>query len=129
MHPFIEKEAISNEELADVAAYLYALPVPASNGKGAGKQLDLGKHLYDRDCASCHGKNGEGDGAKFYPRVAGQHYAYLLRETKESRDKGRRNSNPAMVKVVKDYVDSDIEAVSDYMSRLTVAATAKAPKK
>jgi cytochrome c553 len=118
MHPFIEKEAISNENLADVAAYLHALPVPATNGKGNGKQLDLGRHLYERDCASCHGKKGEGDGAKFYPRVAGQHYKYLQRETFESRDKGRRNANPDMVKVLKHYVDSDIEAVSDYMSRL-----------
>jgi cytochrome c553 len=120
MHPFIEKDAVSNLELADIAAYLHAMPVPASNGKGGGKQLDLGKHLYDRDCASCHGKNGEGDGAKFYPRVAGQHYQYLRRESLESRDKGRRNANPEMVKVLKNYVDSDIEAVSDYMSRLTV---------
>jgi cytochrome c553 len=118
MHPFIEKEAISNEDLANVAAYIHALPVPATNGKGNGKQLDLGKHLYERDCATCHGKSGEGDGVKFYPRVAGQHYKYLLRETQESRDKGRRNSNPDMVKILKHYVDSDIEAVSDYMSRL-----------
>lgn len=118
MHPFIEKEAISNEDLADIAAYLHALPVPATNGKGNGRQLDLGKHLYERDCATCHGKRGEGDGTKFYPRVAGQHYKYLSRETFESRDRGRRNANPDMVKVLKHYVDSDIEAVSDYMSRL-----------
>lgn len=121
MHPFIEKDAVSNADLANIAAYLHAMPVPTSNGKGSGKQLDLGKHLYDRDCASCHGKNGEGNGAKFYPRVAGQHYQYLLRETLESRNKGRRNANPEMVKVVKHYVDSDIEAVSDYMSRLAVS--------
>lgn len=127
MHPFIEKDAVTSDELADIAAYLASLPAPASNGKGSGKQLDMGKHMYDRDCASCHGKSGEGDGAKFYPRVAGQHYAYLLRETKESRDKGRRNSNPEMVKVLKNYVDSDVEAVSDYMSRLTLPA--KASKK
>jgi len=122
MHPFIEKEAISNEDLANIAAYLHAMPVPASNGKGSGMQLDLGKHLYERDCASCHGKKGEGEGAKFYPRVAGQHYKYLLRETYESRDRGRRNANPDMVKVLKHYVDSDIEAVSDYMSRLKTSS-------
>jgi len=122
MHPFIEKEAISNDDLANIAAYLHAMPVPASNGKGSGKQLDLGKHLYERDCASCHGKKGEGDGAKFYPRVASQHYKYLLRETFESRDRSRRNANPDMVKVLKHYVDSDIEAVSDYMSRLKTSS-------
>lgn len=122
MHPFIEHDVVASNELADIAAYLHGLPVPASNGKGDGRQPDLGRHLYDRDCASCHGAHGEGDGAKFYPRVAGQHYNYLYRETLESRDKGRRNSNPEMVMVLKHYVDSDVAAVSDYMSRLVPPA-------
>jgi cytochrome c553 len=50
--------------------------------------------------------------------VAGQHYSYLKRETRESRDQGRRNASPEMVKVLKRYSDTDVEAVSDYMSRL-----------
>lgn len=118
MHPFIDHDVVASDEIADIAAYLQNLEVPASNGKGDGTLLELGKHLYQRDCASCHGAHGEGNGAKFYPRVAGQHYQYLYRETLESRDKGRRNSNPEMVRVLKEYVDSDIAAVSDYMSRL-----------
>lgn len=127
MHPFIEHDVVASNELADIAAYLHSLPVPATNGKGDGKLLELGKHLYARDCAECHGPQGEGKGEKFYPRVAGQHYSYLYRETLESRDKGRRNSNPEMVKVLKEYVDSDIAAVSDYMSRLQPPASTPKP--
>lgn len=122
MHPFISGEVIPADDIAHIAAYLYQLPVPTSNGKGKGKLLELGRHLYDRDCAECHGKNGEGDGAKFYPRVAGQHYAYLYRESRESRDKGRRNSNPDMVRVIRHYTNDDLRAVSDYMSRLVPPA-------
>lgn len=122
MHPFITGEVVSGEDIAHIAAYLHSLPVPASNGKGSGRLLELGKHLYERDCASCHGKYGEGDNAKFYPRVAGQHYAYLLRESKESRDKGRRNSNPDMVRLIRHYTNDDLAAVSDYMSRLVPPA-------
>jgi cytochrome c553 len=118
MLDFIVEEVIPEEKIADIAAYLYTLPVPTTNGKGDGNMLELGKHLYDRDCAECHGKQGEGDGAKFYPRVAGQHYAYLYRESRESRDKGRRNSNAEMVRIIKHYTDDDLAAVSDYMSRL-----------
>lgn len=118
MHPFITGEVVAEQEIAHIAAYLNSLPVPTTNGKGNTRMLDLGKHLYERDCAVCHGKYGEGDGARFYPRVAGQHYAYLYRESKESRDKGRRNSNPEMVRVIKNYTDDDLKAVSDYMSRL-----------
>lgn len=118
MHPFISGEVVAAEDVAHIAAYLHGLPVPASNGKGNGRLLEMGKHLYERDCASCHGKHGEGEGTKFYPRVAGQHYAYLYRESKESRDKGRRNSNAEMVRVIKHYTEDDLKAVSDYMSRL-----------
>ncbi|MEW5771600.1 MAG: c-type cytochrome [Pseudomonadota bacterium] len=118
MHPFITGEVVPERDIADIAVYLHGLPVPASNGKGSGRMLELGRHLYERDCAECHGKRGEGDGARLYPRVAGQHYAYLLRESMESRDRGRRNANPDMVRRIRHYTDDDLAAVSDYMSRL-----------
>lgn len=118
MLDFIVEEVVPAEQIAHIAAYLHSLPVPATNGKGDGRMLDLGKHLYERDCAACHGKDGEGIGEKFYPRVAGQHYNYLYRESKESRDKGRRNSNAEMVRLIRHYTDDDLKAVSDYMSRL-----------
>ena len=120
MYPFSGDWIVSAEEIADIAAYLNALPIPATNGKGNGYSLKRGKTLYDKDCASCHGKTGEGDARKFYPMVAGQHFSYLKRETRESRNQGRRNASPEMVKVLKGYSDADVEAVSDYMARLKV---------
>lgn len=118
MHPFIEDDMVPGGSMPHIAAYLSCLPAPIENGKGSGRALAKGKTLYERDCASCHGNSGEGDAARFYPRVAGQHYAYLVRESIESRDEGRRNANAEMVRVIKPYSDQDIEAVSDYMSRL-----------
>ena len=61
---------------------------------------------------------GEGDQAKFYPVLAGQHYKYMLRQITDIRDGRRRNANPEMVEVVKKYTDEDLSAVVDYMSRL-----------
>lgn len=122
MYPFADRHVLSPQDIADVALYLQGLPVPANNGKGPGDNLDRGRTLYENDCASCHGDDGEGDENKFYPRVSGQHYAYLLREGVEIRDGRRRNANPRMVKVVKPYSDSDMRAVSDYMSRLPVGS-------
>lgn len=121
MFPFVGEWLATTGELADMAAYLKTLPPPADNLKGEGKNLAQGKALYDKDCASCHGKSGEGDAKKFFPMVAHQHYPYLKRETRESRDFGRRNANPDMAKALKGYSDADVEAVSDYMSRLTLA--------
>ncbi len=122
MDPFIEEDTVPGGQITHIATYLSCLPTPTENGKGSGRDLARGKTLYQRDCASCHGDQGEGDAARFYPVVAGQHYAYLRRESVESRDLGRRNANAEMVKVIKPYSDQDIDAVSDYMSRLVAPA-------
>jgi cytochrome c553 len=123
MEPFIDDHVLTAFDIADIAVFLEALPVPTANGKGAGTALAHGKQLYDKDCADCHGAKGEGNGPKFYPMVAAQHYRYLLREVQLIRDGDRRNANPDMVSVIKDYQLADMEAVSDYMSQFA------APKK
>lgn len=128
MHPFAGARVISVEEIADIAAFLHRLPVPADNGKGKGDALPRAKALYAKDCESCHGENGEGSAEKFYPIVASQHYLYLLRETRDIRDGKRRNANPKMVKVVKKFSDADMEAVSDYISRLSLPVRESAAK-
>ena len=118
MQPVVVDTAFTMTHLTDIAAYLQALPFEGSIGKGPGKDLTLGKLLYERDCASCHGASGEGDAAKFNPMVAAQHYRYLLREVIAIRDGSRGNSNAEMVKVVKPYNPAEIDAVSDYMSHM-----------
>jgi cytochrome c553 len=119
MHPFIAKDVVSTEEIAHIAAYLAGLPAATGNGKGDGKRLAHGKALYEKDCASCHGVKGEGVADKFIPRLASQHYSYLLRENRaiQSASGKRRDADPAMVKALKGYRYQDIAAVSDYLSR------------
>lgn len=118
MQPLVAAPVLTLAQIADVVAYLQALPVSAANGKGPGTQLERGQQLYAKDCMACHGAKGEGDAGRFVPAVAAQHHEYLLREVIAIRDGTRGNSNPEMVKVVKDYGPADIEAVADHMSRL-----------
>lgn len=118
MLPFADHQALSVQDIADIAAYLQALPVPANQGQGAGDALARGGKLYAADCAVCHGAQGEGSAAKLYPRVSGQHYRYLLREGLMIRDGRRHNANPDMVEAIRNYTDEEIAAVSDHMSRL-----------
>ncbi len=119
MYPFA-KTLTDPQELADVAAYIETLPIPPNNGKGpGGDHLKQGKELYDRDCVKCHGNNGEGSLKDFYPVLAGQHYAYLLRQIGDIAGGKRRNANPDMVKVVKGYSREQLEAVTDYMSNIS----------
>ena len=118
MVPFSEEHVLNTQEIADIAAYLQALPIPANLGRGPGNALARGNELYAKDCATCHGDRGEGKAEKFFPLLAGQHFKYVLREARFIRDGKRGNANPDMVKVIKSYGDEDLEAVADYISRL-----------
>ena len=129
MYPFAQ-QLTDPQELADVAAYIQTLCIPVDHGKGTGdaKLLAEGKALYEKECQTCHGPNGEGDAKKFYPVIAGQHYKYLLRQMTEIRDGHRRNANPDMVKVIKPYTNDQLVAISAYQSSLTMPGSMCKPK-
>jgi len=139
MYPFA-KELTDAQELANVSAYIESLCIPVDHGKYEGPdaalQIAKGKDMYEKQCLECHGKSGEGDKAKFYPVIAGQHYKYLLRQMTEIRDGHRRNANPDMVKVIKPYTNEQLVAISAYQASLSMPGSmckggkpAAAPKK
>jgi len=106
------------QSLADVAAYINQLPMIPNNSVGYGAQLAEGKKLYDDNCKECHKANGEGDAAKFYPRIQGQHYNYLVRQLNWIKNGKRRNADKKMVKQLQKFTFRDIDLMSDYVSRL-----------
>ncbi|MBT7307029.1 MAG: cytochrome c, partial [Gammaproteobacteria bacterium] len=73
MYPFsTERYLGGSQEIADVTAYITALPINSNSQHGTGRDLELGKSLFEKNCAKCHGENGEGDAENFYPRLAQQ---------------------------------------------------------
>jgi cytochrome c553 len=126
MHPFAL--SMTPQDIVDTAAYMSSLKPTAENGKGPGNNLKGGEELYKKDCQSCHGAKGEGNEEKVIPVLAGEHFKYMQRQIGEMREGKRKNADKDMLKVVKPYSDADIEAVSDYLSRLTVAARGKKGK-
>ena len=106
------------QSIADVVAYVSELPRAPTPGVGAGDSLAYGKQVYARLCASCHGAGGEGDDAKEIPRLAGQQYAYLLRQLYDAVDGRRPNFPVAHVRLLKRFERQDFVGVADYLSRL-----------
>ena len=131
MYPFAVT-LVDPQELADVSRYIESLCIPTDHGKYEGAdaaiQVSQGKEMYEKECKECHGATGEGDKAKFYPVIAGQHYKYLLRQMTEIRDGHRRNANPDMVKVIKPYTNEQLVAISAYQSSLTMPGSMCKPK-
>jgi len=126
MEPFISPDAVSVDEIADIAAYLSTLTTIKENGKGPGDQVRAGEALYtQKGCVKCHGNRGEGNGEKLYPALAAQHYSYLLREMEMIRTMARGNSHPDMVAALRDLSPADMEALADYLARLPDRRLAK----
>ena len=119
MYPFAMPGAFGGaQEMADVAAYIAAMPMDPDNGVRPGFELSRGKRLYDDLCAYCHGERGEGDDKKHIPLIQGQHYEYLVRQFRWIAMGKRRNVDSEMVEQIQQYRSPDISAVMDYVSRL-----------
>jgi len=128
MLPHASAQAIGGPQaVADVAGYVDSLKMTIDNGKGSGRDLELGERVYRENCARCHGAQGEGDGEKFVPRIQSQHYKYMLRQFRAIKDGKRRNANPEMAAQIQELKDKDVEAVLDYASRLEPPKDLQAP--
>ncbi len=76
-----------------------------------------GVQVYLAQCAFCHGPGGEGDEKELVPRVAGQHYEYLLRQIHDAVDGRRPNFSRSHVRRLKKLDRDDIVGLADALSR------------
>jgi cytochrome c553 len=110
----------SAQDIADVAAYVSEIEIPPNEGinVGSGEFLARGTEVYGRSCAACHGKYGDGSDRQQIPKVAGQNYAYLVRQIHDAVE-GRRPNFPAShVDLLKRLDYADIVGVADYLARI-----------
>ena len=119
MRAFASQRALGDaQNIADVAGYIAQLPMTPYNGQAPGGDLELGRQIYQRECADCHGDRGEGDDKKHIPAVYGQHYQYLTRQFHWIRNGRRRNADSEMVKQIERFTAHDISAVMAYTASL-----------
>ena len=114
-------ELASPQDLVDVAGYAASLrrPPPPRGGMGDGTAVKEGQIVYYRECAECHGRLAEGDLRTLRPRLAGQHYAYLLRQLNETATGQRPGMDDAHVKRIGALTEDERAAVADHLSRLS----------
>ena len=105
------------QAISDVAGFLATLEVTVQAGIGPATYLSAGRQTYLARCSSCHGSAGQGNEKALVPRLAGQHYAYLLRQLHDAID-GRRpqlaSSHGAMLK---DLDRDALQGMADLLSR------------
>jgi cytochrome c553 len=115
-HHLIDAQAI-----ADVATYVHHLSVETPPGIGDGELVDHGADVYAQKCLSCHGREAQGEGKAMVPRLAGQHYEYLMRQIYDAVDGRRPNFSAVHVRLLARLDRDDIVGLADYLSRLTAS--------
>lgn len=114
---------LSDQDMKNISGWLAAQK--AKGGFAKDKDLVLlGERIFrggiqDRNiaaCAGCHSPNGAGLPVQ-YPRLAGQHADYTIKQLVEFRDGKRGNSLP-MTQVAAKLNDREIKAVADYIAGL-----------
>jgi cytochrome c553 len=113
------------QDILDVASYAAGLkrPPPRAGGMGDGKSLHEGQVVYYRECAACHGRLGEGDLETLHPRLAGQHYLYLLKQLYDTASLTRPGMDEEHVRRISALTDAERAGVADYLSRVTPELT------
>jgi len=116
---------LNDEDMENLAAYYSSLPL--TPGAAAADQVALGEKIYRAGnaatglpaCMSCHGPNGMGVPEANYPRISGQHGAYMEKALKDFRGGARANDvNKMMRDVAAKMSDADIAAVASYLQGL-----------
>lgn len=115
MKPFIEK--LSREDMLDLAAFFAAQKPRSPNFKADPAKVGRGKLKADEVlCTMCH--LGGFKGQNEIPRVAGQHYAYIVKQMKDFRHARRTNDAGNMASVAKTLSDRDIDDLAHYLTDL-----------
>jgi cytochrome c553 len=91
---------------------------------GDPKRIPAGAQLYtngvpDRGvtpCSSCHGATGQGMAA--FPRLAGQHYDYVVKQLNIFQKTDDRPDGAVMKTVVHDLTQDDMKNVAAYVQNL-----------
>lgn len=117
----------SSQDLTDVAAYASRLERfgARSNAVGSGAHLNEGASVYFRRCEACHGPLGQGDVLRFRPRLAGQHYIYLLKQLTDTALGQRPGMDPEHVTRIRALSENEAAGVADYLSRLSPDLTSQ----
>jgi cytochrome c553 len=104
------------QDIADIANYVAGMESQPAVAAGDGAQLQHGAELYSGLCAGCHGAAAQGDNQLLIPRLAGQHYEYILRQMYDAVDSRRPNFTREHVSLFKRFERNDLVGIADYMS-------------
>ncbi|HXY21454.1 MAG TPA: c-type cytochrome [Burkholderiaceae bacterium] len=108
---------LSREDMLDLAEYFSSQTEAPSTYKVESAKVAEGKKIADNAlCPMCH--SGGFSGQNEIPRVAGQHYEYIVKQLKDFRARVRTNDAGNMTAYAHGLTDDQIEALAQYITNL-----------
>lgn len=113
--------SLSRQDMQDLAAY-YAVQTPAVPPPPRDPaKAEVGRRLVKAHyCDSCHAPGLVGQ--KHIPRLAGQHYAYLVTQLRAYKTQQRTDLDGTMTIVAQPLSNEEIEALAEYLASLPAGA-------
>jgi cytochrome c553 len=108
---------MATQAIADVATYVSELEWKPTEDIGDGELVAHGEQVYLQTCQSCHGPTAEGAAAKLVPRLAGQHYPYLIREMHDAVEGRRPNFSLKHIRLLQRLDRDDFVGLAEFLSR------------
>lgn len=137
MFPYTQERELSEQDIADVSAYLASVELPTewpkfSPGDDALTRLsavekvmiiartpgdvDNGGRIYGQECALCHGEDGRGK--RKFPRLVGQYSNYLLKQMEAYRKGERPHDEEGMTGALIPLKATDLQDILAYLTTL-----------
>lgn len=116
--------SLTDEQIKGLAAYYAAQTPQIQKVEGDPARFESGKSIFAKGvadravpaCASCHGPEGKGNAA--FPRLAGQHADYLMKQLRVFQRTNERPEGAVMKTVAHELSAQNIRDVADYLQAL-----------
>ena len=108
---------LTKQQMNDLGYWFASQKAKSTGFKANGTKVTEGKKVADNAlCPMCH--LGGFSGQNEVPRVAGQHYDYILKQLMDFKYKRRTNDAGNMQSVVRTLSDEDLERLAQYAANL-----------
>jgi cytochrome c553 len=137
MYPYTQERELPDEDIEAVSEYLAAIELPTKWPEfkdsddaltrleamekvmvvpRAEGDIENGKAIYQKNCASCHARNGHGRGK--FPMLVGQYTIYLKKQA-DSYLKGERpHDEEGVTGILNTLKEKDIQDILAYLTSI-----------
>jgi len=137
MFPYTEERELSDEDVRAIAEYLSAIKLPTTPPTFKGHEDALtrlqmmekvmivprvegdianGGKIYQKECASCHAKDGRGRGS--FPMLVGQYSNYLQKQASSYLKGERAHDEEDSRGILAELKDTDIRDILAYLTSI-----------